>query len=92
MPAAGGSELLMGLSLSMTCAAEAAVFYYLPQIMRRLGGHRRCLHLVFAAFLARMGCYCALRYAPSPWLVSRLLRSAGLGCTLHRPRLASHPG
>ncbi|KAI3428509.1 hypothetical protein D9Q98_007333 [Chlorella vulgaris] len=63
----GGSELLMGLSLSVTCVSETLVFYYLPSILRI--GIRRCLHLVFAAFLLRMGCYAALRYAPSPWLV-----------------------
>lgn len=58
----------MGLSLTVTCAAESLVFYFLPKLLGRLG-HRRCQHLVFATFLARMGCYALLRYAPSPWLV-----------------------
>lgn len=68
----------MGLSLSVTCAAEALVFYFLPQILSAIG-IRRCMHLVFAAFLLRMGCYTALRWAPSPWLVlpAELLH----GCT-----------
>lgn len=61
----------MGLSLSVTCVSETLVFYYLPSILRI--GIRRCLHLVFAAFLLRMGCYAALRYAPSPWLVRQAL-------------------
>lgn len=40
----------------------------MPQILRELG-IRRCMHLVFLAFLARMGWYAALERAPSPWLV-----------------------
>ena len=60
----------MGLSLSVTCAAESLVFYFLPQILK-LGTHR-CIHLVFAAFLLRLGLYSGLQYAPSPWMVSWL--------------------
>lgn len=63
----GGSELLMGLSLTVTCAAETAVFAALPALLRL--GIRACLHLVLAAFLLRMACYAALAAAPSPWLV-----------------------
>lgn len=40
----------------------------MPQILRAFG-HRRCMHLVFLAFLLRMGWYAALERAPSPWLV-----------------------
>ena len=58
----------MGLSLSVTCAAESLVFYYLPAIMAI--GIKRCMHLVFLAFLVRMGWYTCLAYAPTPWLVS----------------------
>ena len=65
--AAGGSETLMGLSLSVTCAAESLVFYFLPAIMAI--GIKRCMHLVFLAFLVRMGWYACLAYAPTPWLV-----------------------
>ena len=57
----------MGVSLSVTCAAETLVFYFLPQVLRV--GVRRCMHAVFAAFLLRMGWYAALARAPSPWLV-----------------------
>ncbi|PRW44509.1 major facilitator superfamily [Chlorella sorokiniana] len=63
----GGSETLMGLSLSVTCAAESLVFYFLPAIMAI--GIKRCMHLVFLAFLVRMGWYACLAYAPTPWLV-----------------------
>lgn len=58
----------MGLSLSVTCAAESLVFYFLPAIMSI--GIKRCMHLVFLAFLVRMGWYTCLAYAPTPWLVS----------------------
>jgi len=80
----------MGLSLSVTCAAESLVFYFLPHILRL--GMRRCMHLVLAAFLLRMGLYAALQYAPSPWMVSGgpygmrpvlgccVACQAGLGC------------
>lgn len=67
----------MGLSLSVTCAAESLVFYYLPAIMAI--GIKRCMHLVILAFLVRMGWYTWLAYAPTPWLVSsgvRALRAA----------------
>lgn len=71
----------MGLSLSVTCAAETLVFYFLPQLLRL--GMRACMHLVFLAFLVRMACYAALRYAPSPWLVSsRRLHCAGWAALL----------
>ena len=60
----------MGLSLSVTCAAESLVFYFLPQILQL--GIRCCIHLVFAAFLLRLGLYSGLQYAPSPWMVSWL--------------------
>ena len=58
----------MGLSLAVTCAAEAAVFHYIPQLLAALGV-RRCLHLVFAAFLARLACYAALPAWGTPWAV-----------------------
>lgn len=57
----------MGLSLSVTCAAETLVFYHQNHLLRL--GVRRCMHLVLAAFLVRMGAYAALAHAPSPWLV-----------------------
>lgn len=71
----GGSELLMGLSLTVTCAAESLVFFFLPRLLR--AGTRRCMHLVFAAFMVRMGCYAALKHAPTPWMVSGLRGAEG---------------
>lgn len=64
----GGSATLMGLSLSVTCAAESAVFYFFPVLLAALG-IQRCLHLVFAGFVLRLGAYFSLAWWPSPWLV-----------------------
>jgi hypothetical protein len=65
----GGSEALMGLSLTVTCAAEAAVFFYASKIVA-VAGVQRCFDLVFLAFLVRLGCYATLAWWGSPWLVS----------------------
>lgn len=67
----------MGLSLTVTCVAETAVFYFLPSLLRL--GYRRCMHLVMLAFLVRMLCYAALPYAPTPWLVRRDQRRGQVG-------------
>ena len=64
----GGSETLMGLTLTFTCIAETAVFYWTGAIVRALGLDR-CFHLCFAAFLLRLGCYATLAAWPSPWCV-----------------------
>lgn len=58
----------MGLSLTVTCVAESAVFYCWPFLLRTLG-IPCCLHLVFAAFVVRLGCYASLASWGSPWLV-----------------------
>ena len=65
----GGTEALMGLSLSVTCAAETLVFWWFPVLLRMLG-IPRCLHLVFLGFLLRLGGYWALALAPGPvWVL-----------------------
>lgn len=64
----GGSEALMGLTLSVTCAAEVVVFWYSGPLILRLGP-RRCTHLVFLAFLLRLLCYATLAAWGSPWKV-----------------------
>ena len=58
----------MVLTLTFTCAAEAAVFWFSGAILRLLGP-QRCLHLVFLAFAVRLGCYATLAAWGSPWKV-----------------------
>ncbi|RMZ56222.1 hypothetical protein APUTEX25_002412, partial [Auxenochlorella protothecoides] len=64
----GGPPALAGLTLTVTCVAEPIVFWHARRLQAALG-RRGCLHLVFAAFLARLACYATLRGWPSPWLV-----------------------
>ena len=65
----GGSETLMGLTLTMTCIAETAVFHYAGSIMKALGLDGS-FHLCFLAFLVRLASYAALaRFNLSVWCV-----------------------
>lgn len=64
----GGSETLMGLTLTVTCVAETAVFFVSQRIIDALGLDG-ALHLCFAAFLARLGAYSTLGSWGSPWAV-----------------------
>ena len=64
----GGSETLMGLTLTVTCIAETWVFYFAGSILRKLG-LVRCFHLCFLAFLIRLGSYATLAHWGSPWAV-----------------------
>jgi MFS family permease len=68
LPRTGGSDSLMGLTLSVTCVAETAVFWHAGALLRLLGPHG-ATHLCFAAFLLRLACYAALPAWGSPWLV-----------------------
>jgi hypothetical protein len=70
--AAGAPETLMGLSLTMTCAAESLVFWFSGHILRALGA-KMCMHLVFLAFLVRLLCYATLAHWGSPWKVRMLI-------------------
>jgi len=66
----GASETLMGLTLTFTCIAETAVFYYTDAFIAWLGNSiTRCLHLVYFAFIIRMGCYSLLPFLPSLWFI-----------------------
>ena len=86
-----GSATLMGLSLTVTCLAEGVVFYFSGEIIRGIGV-QKCLHIVFAAFLVRLGCYATLASWGNPWLVGvqgvGTVSGAELGISLQLPR---HP-
>jgi MFS_1 like family len=64
----GGSESLMGLTLTVTCIAETLIFFYASSIMHFLGLDG-CFHLCFFAFLVRLGSYATLSHWKSPWAV-----------------------
>ena len=64
----GGSESLMGLTLTVTCVAETIIFYYAGRIMQYLGLDR-CFHVCFLAFLIRLGSYATLAHWKTPWAV-----------------------
>ena len=64
----GGSETLMGLTLTVTCVAETLVFYYASNIMEFLSLDG-CFHLCFLAFIIRLGSYATLAHWKTPWSV-----------------------
>ena len=79
----GGSETLMGLTLTFTCIAETLVFAYSGQIIHALG-IQGCLNLCFFAFLVRLGSYATLKWwwgAPWSVLPVELLHGITFGLT-----------
>jgi MFS family permease len=64
----GGSELLDGLALAMTCVSEVAIFYFAGEIQARLGV-TACLHLVIACYIVRLLYYAALPALGGAWAV-----------------------
>jgi len=94
----GGSEALMGLTLTVTCIAETVVFYYASNIMQYLGLDG-CFHLCFFAFLLRLGSYATLaHWKLTPWAVLpvELLHGVTFGLTwsagTSKSALISPPG
>jgi len=53
----GASEFLYGISLTVTCVSETAVFHFASTIVRWLDGGVGVLNVCFAAFAARLGAY-----------------------------------
>ncbi|KAK9815868.1 hypothetical protein WJX72_010994 [[Myrmecia] bisecta] len=64
----GGSEALMGLTITFACIAEIPVFQCTGWLLRTLGVNPT-LHLVLCIFVVRMLCYSLLPHAASPWMV-----------------------
>ena len=64
----GGTMLLDGLALAMTCVSETAVFYYAGAIQGRLG-IGGCVHLVAACYWLRPLLYAALPALGGAWAV-----------------------
>jgi hypothetical protein len=52
----GGSETLMGLTLTVTCLAEVPVFHFQPQLLKLVSVHTM-LHIVMWTYMLRMGLY-----------------------------------
>jgi hypothetical protein len=52
----GGSETLMGLTLSVTCVAEVPVFHFQPQLLKLVSVHTM-LHIVMWTYMLRMALY-----------------------------------
>lgn len=64
----GGSEMLMGLTQTVTCVSEFLVFFFSGDLLRTLG-EKLCMQLVFLAFVVRLLCYATLASWGSPWMV-----------------------
>jgi hypothetical protein len=56
----GGSETLMGLTLTVTCLAEVPVFHFQPQLLKLVSVHTM-LHIVMWTYMLRMGLYALVR-------------------------------
>ena len=64
----GGTLLLDGLALAMTCVSETAIFYYAGSIQGRLG-IGGCVHLVATCYWVRPLLYAALPALGGAWAV-----------------------
>ena len=64
----GGTLLLDGLALAMTCVSETAIFYYAGRIQTRLG-IGGCVHLVATCYWVRPLLYAALPALGGAWAV-----------------------
>ena len=59
--AAGGSELLMGLTITITCVAEVPVFFFTGWLLEAVGV-KIVLHGVLAVYILRLLYYSILRH------------------------------
>ena len=59
----GGSHLLMGLALFMTCVAEVPLMFFSGDLIR-LMGHHNMLYLTFACYTVR---YLLYSFIPNAW-------------------------
>lgn len=64
----GGTKVLMGLTLTVTCISETIVFYYAQKIIQIIG-LSKAIHVCFLAFLIRLAAYSTMQYWSSVWLV-----------------------
>ena len=61
----GGEELLMGLALAITCAAELPFFFYSGTIIQKFGA-KSVLYVSLFAYAIRLLYY---SYLTEPWAV-----------------------
>ncbi|GBG00109.1 hypothetical protein Rsub_12850 [Raphidocelis subcapitata] len=94
----GGSRLLMGLTLTVTCASEIPAFMAQGWLLQRVSTEA-LLHFVIATYAARLALYWALPFAGGAWAVLpiELLHGITFGCgwgggTVHCKRLAERLG
>ena len=75
------TRILMSAALVVTVAAEVPVFFYAGRLIDRVGV-TPVLHLVYAAFLIRLGGYVLLPSLSTPWLVLpfETLNAVTFGC------------
>ena len=94
--AAGGSELLMGLTITITCVAEVPVFFFTGWLLEAVGV-KVVLHGVLAVYILRLLYYSILQHLVRPCgsLFSgrpRLLSLVEGVCTSwHHPEPAGRP-
>lgn len=64
----GGSTLIDGLALTVTCLSEVAIFYHAGAIQAYLGIDG-CIYVTLACYTLRVLYYAALHWIGEPWAV-----------------------
>lgn len=94
----GGSEMLMGLTLTFTCASEVPAFAIQDRLLSFMGGVGPALHLVLLTYVLRLGAYAALPLAGTPWavlpieLLHGITFAMGWGCGTICAKRVAPPG
>eukprot|EP00955_Chlamydomonas_euryale_P039236 351335-Chlamydomonas_euryale.AAC.6 len=94
----GAPEMLLGLSLTVTCIAEVPVFQLLTWMMSKLGGPDGLLNICLGAYVLRMLIYAQLPRLGSPYWVlpveclHGLTFGAGWGAGCEKSKALAPPG
>ncbi|GAX86214.1 hypothetical protein CEUSTIGMA_g13627.t1 [Chlamydomonas eustigma] len=94
----GAKDFLLGLTLTVTCAAEVPIFRYQGELLRLLGGPDALLDLCLCAYVVRMLAYAGLPVLGSPWLVlpiellHGLTFACGWGAGCEKSKALAPPG
>eukprot|EP00195_Chlamydomonas_chlamydogama_P009612 CAMPEP_0202895978 /NCGR_PEP_ID=MMETSP1392-20130828/5071_1 /ASSEMBLY_ACC=CAM_ASM_000868 /TAXON_ID=225041 /ORGANISM="Chlamydomonas chlamydogama, Strain SAG 11-48b" /LENGTH=574 /DNA_ID=CAMNT_0049581183 /DNA_START=53 /DNA_END=1777 /DNA_ORIENTATION=- len=94
----GATDLLMGLTLTITCMAEAPVFHFQGRLIKWLGSPDALLDICLAAYVTRLLGYAALPWTPSPWFVllieplHGLTFACGWGAGCEKSKALAPPG
>lgn len=86
----GGSTLIDGLALTVTCLSEVVIFWYAGEIHALLGTDGS-IHVTLACYTLRLLYYALLHWIGQPWAVLpvQLLHGITFGCAAGHARASS---